>query len=307
MVVPGKSRGFTGEKIIEVPAAMVEKCLSMPLISALLITRMGFYPKAQHHYYHRPAGISQVIFLYCTDGQGWVDLPTHRLIMQAGDFLAIPPFLAHSYGADPQNPWTIYWFHYIGNGSPQLLDAFRDRTGNYLHTGRVVYSTERVKLFDQIFETFLKGYSTANLLYANLTLSYFLASFLVPENFEPPSPISDTHNPVYQAIDRMQNSLSEPLTVEEFARSVHLSVSFFSRKFKLATGYAPIEYFNHLRVQKACQLLHFSDLRVNEVAAEIGIHDPFYFSRLFKKHMGFSPVEYRKIEGRYRRKQPPES
>ena len=102
----------------------------------------------------------------------------------------------------------------------------------------------------------------------------------------------------------MQNNLARPATLDNIAQSVHLSASFFSRKFKQDTGYAPIEYYNHLRIQKACQLLHFSDLRINEVASQIGIDDPFYFSRLFKKQMGVSPVAYRKSEGIQRARSP---
>ena len=92
----------------------------------------------------------------------------------------------------------------------------------------------------------------------------------------------------------MQQNLSNTLTLNDIAQSACLSVSFFSRKFKQDTGYAPIEYFNYLRIQKSCQLLHFSKLRINEVALQIGIDDPFYFSRLFKQQMGISPVNYRK-------------
>jgi AraC family transcriptional regulator of arabinose operon len=53
-------------------------------------------------------------------------------------------------------------------------------------------------------------------------------------------------------------------------------------------------YFNHLKIQKACQYLHFTDDRINQIADQLGIGDSYYFSRLFKKLMGISPVEYRK-------------
>ncbi|HEY0109213.1 MAG TPA: AraC family transcriptional regulator [Fibrella sp.] len=47
----------------------------------------------------------------------------------------------------------------------------------------------------------------------------------------------------------MQDNLANPVTLDNIAQSAHLSVSFFSsRKFKQDTGYAPIEYFNHLRI-----------------------------------------------------------
>ena len=104
-----------------------------------------------------------------------------------------------------------------------------------------------------------------------------------------------------KAILFMQQNLSRQITLNNIAQAAHLSVSFFSRKFKQDTGYAPIEYFNHLRIQQACQLLHFSKLRINEVASKIGIDDPFYFSRLFKQQMGISPVAYRKEEGVFKK------
>lgn len=295
-----KSRGFAGERIIEVPKETVDKCLSMPLINSLFITRMGFYPKAMHHYYQRPAGISQVILLYCTDGQGWIQLPQGRVIIHAGDVFAIGTGIPHSYGADAVNPWTIHWFHFSGKQCNEAAQAVMDDRGSTPQAVQAGFSEERVALFDRMFDTFLKGYSTSNLLYANLALPFFLASFVTPENFQKELTPNRTASPTSKAILFMQEHLSTTLTLDNIAQAVHLSASFFSRKFKQDTGYAPIEYFNHLRIQKACQLLHFSDLRINEVAAQLGIDDPFYFSRLFKKQMGVSPVEYRKSEGIHR-------
>jgi AraC family transcriptional regulator of arabinose operon len=292
-----KSRGFAGERIIEIPKETIEKCLSMPMINSLYITRMGFYPKARYHYYQRPAGISQVILLYCTDGQGWLQLGTNRIVVQAGEVFAISPGKPHSYGADAGNPWTIYWFHFSGTHCHEVVNAMMEERDNGPQAVRVPYSDDRIALFDQMFDTFLKGYSTSNLLFANLTLPFFLASFILPENFQKEIHASGTATSTNRAILYMQNNLSTAVTLDNIAQFVNLSTSFFSRKFRQDTGYSPIEYFNHLRIQKACQLLHFSDLRINEVASQLGIDDPFYFSRLFKKQMGVSPAEYRKSEG----------
>ena len=48
-----------------------------------------------------------------------------------------------------------------------------------------------------------------------------------------------------------------------------------------------------LKVQKACQYLLFTDLRIKEIANKLGIEDQYYFSRMFTKIMGMSPVAYR--------------
>lgn len=291
-----KSEGFEGELIIEIPKIAIAKCEELPLVNSLYIARMGFYPKALHHYYQRPTGISQVILIYCTDGKGWIQFNKERVNIQAGEIFVIPTGTPHSYGADIQNPWSIYWLHLIGNQCNDAVYAVMGGKGAKREAIQVGFSEERNVLFKQIATTFLNGYSASNLLFANLSLPYYLSTFTSPEHFQKGSLAVASVTAVDRAIKFMQQNLSRTVTLDNIAQSVHLSVSFFSRKFKQETGYAPIEYFNHLRIQKACQLLHFSELRINEVASQIGIDDPFYFSRLFKQQMGVSPAKYRKNE-----------
>lgn len=167
----------------------------------------------------------------------------------------------------------------------------KEKTGKAL---KVNFSEERNNIFKQITDTFLRGYSASNLLFANCLLHYYLATLIIPGQFHEENLPVQISNATDKAISFMQKNLSNTVSLDNIAQSANLSVSFFSRKFKHDTGYAPIEYFNHLRIQQACQLLHFSDLRINEVASRVGIDDPFYFSRLFKQQMGVSPAAYKK-------------
>lgn len=292
-----KSRGFEGELIIEIPKVATSHCEQLPLISQLYIARMGYYPKALHHYYQRPNGISQAILLYCSAGQGWIELGGNVAQVQAGEVVILPTDVPHSYGADKINPWSIYWLHLTGGHCDAAAAAIMERDGEPARAVQVGFSDERNALFTHIARTLLKGYSASNLMHANLALPHYLSSFIAPEHFSSQKPSASFASPAEKAILYMQENLSTSLTLDNIARSVNLSVSFFSRKFKKDTGYAPIEYFNYLRIQKACQLLHFNTWRINEVASAIGIDDPFYFSRLFKQQMGLSPAHYRKNKG----------
>lgn len=291
-----KSRGFAGERIVEIPGHTEEKCWQLPVINGLFMTKIGFYPKAQYHYYQRPTGSNQAILLYCTDGQGWIELPQGRVLLHADEAFIIRPGVPHAYGADAYNSWTIHWIHLSGHQCDALVEAVMAEALGPAQGLAVGFAAERIALFDQMYETLLKGYSPANLLFVNLSLAYFLASFVQPDAFRPSRERLGPASAASKAVAFMQANLSRSLTVASIAQAAHLSVAFFSRRFKQDTGYAPIAYFNHLRIQRACHLLHFSQLRINEVAAELGIDDPLYFSRLFRKQMGVAPAAYRRGE-----------
>ncbi len=289
-----KSRGFEGELIIEIPKTAAQICRELPFCHSLYLSRMGFYPRALNHYYYRPAGISETILIYCTGGSGWIQINKRRITVQPGEVFLFPKDVPHSYGADADSPWTIYWLHITGDNASDAISAIMGAQSEIFHAVSVGFSEKRNAVFRQISATYLKGYSTANLMFANLLLVYYLSSFIAPEQFEKDDSIPSPETVTERAIRVMQENLSNKLTLENIARSVNLSVSFFSRKFRQETGYPPIDYFNHLRIQRACQLLHIKELRVNEVALQLGFDDAFYFSRLFKSQIGQSPQEYRK-------------
>jgi transcriptional regulator GlxA family with amidase domain len=106
----------------------------------------------------------------------------------------------------------------------------------------------------------------------------------------------DAKNLINDTILYMQSELHRQLAVEDMALKQGLSASHFSSLFRKATGMSPIDYFIHLKLQKACLLLYSSDMKVKKVATEIGYDDPYYFSRLFKKYMKVSPDQYRALQ-----------
>jgi len=136
------------------------------------------------------------------------------------------------------------------------------------------------------------GYSNDKLCYANMCLPHFLSSFIFKENYNL-SPRKQSKNQINQSINYMKQHIDEMLSLQKMAASINLSASHFSFVFKKNTGFPPIEYFNHLKVQKACQYLLFTDLRIKEIADKLGIEDPYYFSRMFTKVIGVSPGTYR--------------
>jgi two-component system, response regulator YesN len=59
-----------------------------------------------------------------------------------------------------------------------------------------------------------------------------------------------------------------------------------------------LDYLSELRVAEAKRLLKGGGLGVKQVAARVGIPDPYYFSRVFKKVTGWRPSAYLKTTAR---------
>jgi transcriptional regulator GlxA family with amidase domain len=67
----------------------------------------------------------------------------------------------------------------------------------------------------------------------------------------------------------------------------------FVRRFRAATGFAPIDYVQTLRTEEAKHLLETTNMPVDQVAIEVGYEDPNFFRRLFKRRVGVTPGRYR--------------
>lgn len=68
----------------------------------------------------------------------------------------------------------------------------------------------------------------------------------------------------------------------------------FKRRFRKATGLAPMEYVHTLRLEESKQLLEAGDEPVEAVAHAVGYGDASFFSRLFRRQVGLTPAQYRR-------------
>lgn len=82
--------------------------------------------------------------------------------------------------------------------------------------------------------------------------------------------------------------------VEEMIKRSKLAERTFKRRFTAATGLAPIEYVQRLRIEDAKRRLERTDASVDEISWKVGYEDPAFFRRLFKRTTGLAPGAYRK-------------
>jgi len=101
--------------------------------------------------------------------------------------------------------------------------------------------------------------------------------------------------PVITQVKRfIQEHQAEDLTLAQVARSANASTFYFCKMFKKATGLHFTKYLARVRIEKAKNLLLNPNLRISEIAYEVGFQSLTHFNRVFKKLVGQSPTEYRK-------------
>ena len=85
----------------------------------------------------------------------------------------------------------------------------------------------------------------------------------------------------------------EDLSLGQVAKAVNTSTFYFCKMFKKATGVNFTDYLSRVRIEKAKNLLLNPNLRISEIAYEVGFQSLTHFNRVFKKIVGQSPTEYR--------------
>ena len=287
--------GFKGERFASLPDNLLETYSKDPLIGDLFLRKIGYFPRVKYHYIQKEHGCDYTILIYCTDGEGWYEIYGEKYILRKNEYIILPQNTPYAFGANNENPWTIYWLH------------FKGKNCKYYQPGSCVPRSitpdnhsrlqDRLLLFEAIYHCFSLAYIPEYMRYTSACLHLFLSSFIYLEQYRSIQTfINKDLSFSGKVIHFMQENLQYNITLEELAAHFKYSASHFSMLFQKETGSSPINYFLRLKIQKACQYIELTDLKLQDIATAIGFEEPAYFSRLFTKIMGMTPSAYRKQE-----------
>jgi AraC-like DNA-binding protein/ligand-binding sensor protein len=106
------------------------------------------------------------------------------------------------------------------------------------------------------------------------------------EHAEPPT--------IVRAKQFIHEHQANDLSLGEVAKAVNTSTFYFCKMFKRAAGLNFTDYLSRVRIEKAKNLLINPNLRVSEIAYEVGFQSLTHFNRVFRKLVGQSPTDYRR-------------
>ncbi len=94
-------------------------------------------------------------------------------------------------------------------------------------------------------------------------------------------------------VDYITENLAEPFAMSEVCARVGMTESKFSRHFRRTTGNTFTDFVNHLRINRACQLLMETDRYVTNICYDVGFNNVANFNRRFLQIKGTTPKQFR--------------
>ncbi|WP_409192641.1 helix-turn-helix domain-containing protein [Bradyrhizobium sp. RDM4] len=99
---------------------------------------------------------------------------------------------------------------------------------------------------------------------------------------------------VKRACEKLDSDLGGKHSLQQIAAEFDLSVSHFSRAFRISTGLPPHQWLLRQRLKAAKQLMTVRDLPLAEIALSAGFANQSHFTRVFSAAVGVSPGVWRR-------------
>jgi len=239
-----------------------------------------------------PAVRPNFLLHFILSGRGTYYVDEKKYTLQKGQGFLIEPNVLTRYQADQNDPWTYIWIgfggkksnghlHNLGLGSDQLI--FQSMKGDELKK-IILEMLEHTKI------SIYSEYRLQGLFYLFLSLLAEDTTPLIEEG------ITKENTYIRKSIAFIQTHYNQPIKVSDIALYVSLNRSYLSTLFQQATGTSIQKYLSNFRITRAAELLHLTELSIEQIAESCGYTDPLVFSKAFKKIKGVTPSIYRKIE-----------
>jgi AraC-like DNA-binding protein len=255
-----------------------------PQPSELVLYNRGYEQCPPLHYHTSVRNYFLVHIII--SGRGWFRLGGRRHELSAGQGFTIFPGLIGEYQAHKEVPWSYCWLGFQGAMAEyHLQDLGIDPTNPCFS----LTSLEQIEKLLREQSTRPHEYDQNPL--AGRGMVYRFLGLLSRELYKRESRGNAGY--VYDGIDYIRKNFSQPIKVNDIARSVGVDRTYLFSLFKERTGKSPKEYLTDFRLEAACELLSEHGLSVKAAARSVGYEDELYFSRVFKQQKGIPPSRYK--------------
>lgn len=236
---------------------------------------------------YRPEGRKDYQLIFVKSGICYLNLNNTEIPIPQNNIIVYRPYESQHYKFFKQDRTEIFWVHF---GGTWVEEIFKEIGITDLKHFPYTHSEAFIGTVNFIMNELRKNEPLCNMNCIAKLMELFVAigrrneevSFSVP-------------NPTLMdkiCLDIANNYFLET-TNEEYASKYNMSVSYFIKSFKAATGTTPQQFKALQRLRNAENLLSETDLKITEISHLLGFADSLYFSKFFNKTKGMSPSEFR--------------
>lgn len=266
----------------------IKKSASQELVS---INNCGQLRVNADSHIRRYAGRNDYQLIYVCEGQCVVTLDGAVHIAYPGDCILYRPGETQDYLLSKRARPCTYWIHFNGIICEKMFESLGLQ---HIHLIKAEQNREIEHLISRVCQ-----YYNLEIPNRELICSGLMQSVLALLS-------NEAHRKTYHAEGKGKEKISElisrikmvpnlNITVSECADFCNMSKAHFARVFKQVTGMPPVQFMLRIRIDRAKELLDFTDQTVADIAEACGFSDQNYFARTYKKFIGMSPTQYRRI------------
>lgn len=241
---------------------------------------------------------SSYVWIAGVEGEGTVVSESGRAPLRAGSLRLFAPEQTFGIEGGSQVGFGAFLISFDvfreEDSRPERLHALSAEAWPKIETGEVALPGGRLQA---TVESIWRRWNGAGVAQRMKARAEFLE--LVSEwAYAAASPEYDSQMLMQQTKTFIDEHYREPLKLEQLAGMAGLSRNYYVDQFKKRYGKSVVEYMTDLRIRRAKRLMANSELKLREVAQQVGYNDEFYFSRRFKQETGVTPSAYIKSRSR---------
>lgn len=266
-----------------------------------------------------PWEINRVIFDYelllIKEGQALITIEDKIYEGVPGDIFLFKPKENHSIkiiGNDVFYQPHIHFDLYYEANSPDVKISYQlfeemDKSSHHLFRENISEKSypvipnhitlKNTGYFEKMLFEIIKEYE-AKLPYCEIQMKGLfiqLWTYLIREIFWDTNPdITSYMKPLLEIKDYITLNANRKITLDEIESKFSMSKYHIIRLFKNTYGMTPIHLHQLIRIEKAKEMIQFTDYSLTEIAELLGFNSIHSFSRAFKKTDSVSPSFYRK-------------
>jgi len=225
--------------------------------------------------------------VYITNGNGSFVSRGETHSIKPGSVFFLFPGVKHWYSPSKETGWDDYWVGFKGKYAEALYkEGFINEEDPVLQIG--LHDT-LIRHFTNIFELARKE-SAGYHMKISAQIVMLLAEILSLQKQQ--SQPSRSELIIDKARLIFEENVFGNISIEEVAVRLQTGTAHFRELFRDYTGMSPYQYYLHLKINIAKELLSTCEHSVKEIAFMLKFDDQYHFSKLFKKKTGVPPSRW---------------